>query len=266
MTDPSSRTQALRAGDIQVEDRIQSTDVPTLQKDSSTSPCQEGRHDRLPGPDDQHRQQERPAEAVLERRDVAREVAVPAHGVRPRARPDDDQQGRLRRAEPARLLPDRAGQPVVQADHEGARVQPARERRRSRRSSSRRRGSSNPTVHLMLGGTDPVDRPARPGDPVDGEGGRHQRRRVDADRVHDVAEPRRRGQRSTRSRSAGRAASTRTATSTASSPRPGTLNDSGYSSPKLDYILNGARQVGDRRRRARRSTARRCRSSTGSGR
>jgi peptide/nickel transport system substrate-binding protein len=37
MTDPSSRTQALRAGDIQVEDRIQSTDVPTLQKDSSVS-------------------------------------------------------------------------------------------------------------------------------------------------------------------------------------------------------------------------------------
>jgi peptide/nickel transport system substrate-binding protein len=35
MTDPSSRTQALRAGDIQVEDRIQSTDVPTLQKDKS---------------------------------------------------------------------------------------------------------------------------------------------------------------------------------------------------------------------------------------
>lgn len=35
MTDPSARTQALRAGDIQVEDRIQSTDVPTLQKDSS---------------------------------------------------------------------------------------------------------------------------------------------------------------------------------------------------------------------------------------
>jgi peptide/nickel transport system substrate-binding protein len=37
MTDPSSRTQALRAGDIQVEDRVQSTDVPTLQKDSSVS-------------------------------------------------------------------------------------------------------------------------------------------------------------------------------------------------------------------------------------
>jgi peptide/nickel transport system substrate-binding protein len=37
MTDPSSRTQALRAGDIQVEDRIQSTDVPTLQKDSTVT-------------------------------------------------------------------------------------------------------------------------------------------------------------------------------------------------------------------------------------
>jgi peptide/nickel transport system substrate-binding protein len=37
MTDPSSRTQALRAGDIQVEDRIQSTDVPTLQKDSTVA-------------------------------------------------------------------------------------------------------------------------------------------------------------------------------------------------------------------------------------
>jgi peptide/nickel transport system substrate-binding protein len=37
MTDPSSRTAALRAGDIQVEDRIQSTDVPTLQKDSAVT-------------------------------------------------------------------------------------------------------------------------------------------------------------------------------------------------------------------------------------
>jgi len=35
MTDPSARTQALRAGDIQVEDRIQSSDVPTLQKDKN---------------------------------------------------------------------------------------------------------------------------------------------------------------------------------------------------------------------------------------
>ena len=34
MVDPSARSAALRAGDIQVEDRIQSTDVPTLQKNS----------------------------------------------------------------------------------------------------------------------------------------------------------------------------------------------------------------------------------------
>ena len=37
MTNPSARTAAMQAGDIQVEDRIQSTDVPTLQKDSSVN-------------------------------------------------------------------------------------------------------------------------------------------------------------------------------------------------------------------------------------
>jgi peptide/nickel transport system substrate-binding protein len=37
MTDPSARTAAMRAGDIQVEDRIQSTDVPTLRKDKSVN-------------------------------------------------------------------------------------------------------------------------------------------------------------------------------------------------------------------------------------
>jgi len=37
LTDPSARTQNIRAGDIQVEDRVQSTDVPTLQKSSTTA-------------------------------------------------------------------------------------------------------------------------------------------------------------------------------------------------------------------------------------
>ena len=46
---------------------------------------------------------------------------------------------------------------------------------------------------------------------------------------------------------------------------PGTLNDSGFTNAKLDYILNGARKSLTTRR-ARRSTAPRCRSSTGSGR
>ena len=81
MTDPSSRTQSLRAGDIQVADRVQSTDVPVLQKDTAVTRDQDA-DDRLPGADAQHREQERPAEAVLERRHAARAVAVPAAGVR----------------------------------------------------------------------------------------------------------------------------------------------------------------------------------------
>jgi peptide/nickel transport system substrate-binding protein len=35
ITDPSARTQNVRSGDIQVEDRIQSTDVPTVRSDKS---------------------------------------------------------------------------------------------------------------------------------------------------------------------------------------------------------------------------------------
>jgi len=35
ITDPNARTQNLRSGDIQVLDRVQSTDVPTLQRDKS---------------------------------------------------------------------------------------------------------------------------------------------------------------------------------------------------------------------------------------
>ena len=139
MTDPSSRTQSLRAGDIQVADRVQSTDVPVLQKDTAVTVIKTPTH-RLPGPDAQHREQERPAEAVLERRHAARPFAVPAAGLRRRARPDGDQQGRLQRAEPARLLPDLAGQPLVR-DDERAAVQPDARTRSSRRSSSRPPGS-----------------------------------------------------------------------------------------------------------------------------
>ena len=114
--------------------RVTSRSRPRRSRPTSDAPEGEERDrdqdadDRLPGPHDQHREQERPAEAVRERRHAAREVAVPAHGVRPRARPDDDQQGRVQRAEPARLLSDLTGQPVVR-DHEGPGVQPARERR-----------------------------------------------------------------------------------------------------------------------------------------
>ena len=37
ITDPNARTQNLRSGDIQVLDRVQSTDVPTLRKDTSVT-------------------------------------------------------------------------------------------------------------------------------------------------------------------------------------------------------------------------------------
>ncbi len=37
ITDPNARTQNLRSGDIQVQDRVQSTDVPTLTADKSVS-------------------------------------------------------------------------------------------------------------------------------------------------------------------------------------------------------------------------------------
>jgi hypothetical protein len=91
---------------------------------------------RLPGSDIEHRQQKRPAEAVLERGDAARPLAVLAASVRPGARPDGDQQGGLQRAEPARLLPDLAGQPLVRDDQRAA-MQPARESGAGGESSSR---------------------------------------------------------------------------------------------------------------------------------
>ena len=37
LTDPNARTQNLRSGDMQVLDRAQSTDVPTLKKDKSVT-------------------------------------------------------------------------------------------------------------------------------------------------------------------------------------------------------------------------------------
>ena len=58
-----------------------------------------------------------------------------------------------------------------------------------------------------------------------------------------LAEPAGRGQVRRRSRSAGRAASTRTGISTGFVSTPGTLNDAGYSNARLDYIARtGARK------------------------
>ena len=75
-----------------------------------------------------------------------------------------------------------------------------------------------------------------------GGGGRDQRRDR-LDRLRDLAEHKRTRERTTRSRSAGPVASIRTATSTNSSRRPGSQNDSGYSNPRLDLILANARKA-----------------------
>ena len=139
MTDPSSRTQSLRAGDIQVADRVQSTDVPVLQKDTGVTVIKAptigyqgltlniGNKNGLLKP---YSNVGTP---------LARSQFLQA-GLRPRARPNGDQQGRLQRAQPARLLPDLAGQPLVR-DDEGAAVQPDARTRSWRRSSSRPPGS-----------------------------------------------------------------------------------------------------------------------------
>ena len=60
MTDPSSRTQTLRRATSRSKDRVQSTDVPTLQEDKTWRA--QGADDRLPGDHAEHRQQERPAQ------------------------------------------------------------------------------------------------------------------------------------------------------------------------------------------------------------
>ena len=68
--------------------------------------------DRLPGHHDQHREQERPQQDLREHRHAVREVGRPPTGVRAGARPQRDQQGRLRRNAEAGLLPVPGGEPV----------------------------------------------------------------------------------------------------------------------------------------------------------
>ena len=118
ITDPSARSQNLRAHSIDVEDRIPSTELQGIAHDSSLRVVKVGL-DRLPGHHDQHREQERAQQDLREHRHDVREVGRPAAGVRARARPEADQQGRVRRHAAARLLPVPAGEPLLRRD-EGA--------------------------------------------------------------------------------------------------------------------------------------------------
>ena len=127
ITDQNARTQDLRAGDIQVHDRVQATDVPTLQKDKTVTVIKAptigyqgltfniGNKNGLLKPYANvgtplaRSQFLRTAfDLALDRKTINKVV--------------------FNGLEPARLLPDLPGQPVVR-DHEGPAVQPARQRR-----------------------------------------------------------------------------------------------------------------------------------------
>ena len=191
ITDPAARAANLRSHDVDVSEGIPSTDSSRSPQRLLAEPVQVD-VDRLPGDHRQHRQLERAREtAVYEHRHRDREVGRPTGRVRARARPEGDQQGRLRRHDQPRLLPCCARHAVlcrdegdpVQADGrcrccEG-RVQAFRGGvRRHRAPDARHR---------------PGCRTARPGDPGHGEADRHQRR-PRPDRVRHVAEPRGRRQ------------------------------------------------------------------------
>ncbi len=143
-------------------------------------------------------------------------VAVPAQGVRARARPQADQQGRVRRhAEQPGCYPISPSSPWYAARRAHVHLPTTRRGEEARQGVGRlepdrrasddrhRPGRARASAQFIQAEEKAV------GINVDPR----------ADRVHDVAQRGRRRQLTTRSRSAGRAASTRTATSTSSSPR-----------------------------------------------
>ena len=240
ITDTSARAANLRSHDINVA-RPDRVDRPARDPARQEPPRPEGDVDRLPGPLDQHREQERDREAVRERRHPARVAAV-------------------RSAQAFELSLDRK---VINNVVFGGRC--CRAACRSRRSSpyfdptikcpprqQPRQGPSSSSRHrdVHAGPSQPDDRhrpgrrAARPGDPVDGQG-RRLPGRPRADGVRHGPAPAGRRATTRRSRSAGRAGSTRTATSTSSSTTKGSLNNLGWSSPQMDLLLDNARKAAD---------------------
>ena len=215
ITDPSARSQNLRAHD----DRRRGPH-PVDGAAGDRARLEPARRqvdlDRLPGHHDQHREQERAQQDLREHRHDVREVGRPAAGVRARARPQADQQGRLRRHAAAGLLPVPAGEPVLRRD-EGDQVPPDGERRGGQ-------GGVQEVGRERTGGRAPDDRnrsdrgAARRAHP-----GRRRRRSGSTSSSSRRSSRRRSTGRtpatSRRSQSAGRGASTRTATSTNSSTR-----------------------------------------------
>jgi peptide/nickel transport system substrate-binding protein len=239
MTDPSSRTQALRAGDIQVEDRVQSTDVPTLQKAKSTISVAKaitigyqgltiniGNKNGLlkpysnVGSDIAKSQFLRTAfDAALDRTTINKVVfgglnqpdCYPIAPVSPWYKPTTKGLSCNLHANVA------LAKNLVKAS-----------------------GVSNPTVNLMLGGTDPVN--ARLGQVIQAmEGAVGIKVNVSSTEFTTALNR----------ADAGNFDAFAVGWSGRVDPdgniygfvaTKGTLNDSGYSDPKLDYILNGARK------------------------
>ena len=79
--DAAAAAAALKAGDLQALDGIDSTQLPAIRADTNAAHHQADGA-RLPGHHAQHRQQERPRKGVLERRHADRLERQPAQGVR----------------------------------------------------------------------------------------------------------------------------------------------------------------------------------------
>ena len=159
---------------------------PTLQKNTAVDRDQDA-DDRLPGPDAQHREQERPAEAVLERRHAAREVAVPAQAFDLAL----DRTAINKVVFNGLNLPDCYPISPVSPWYVTTKGLQCNLKANKALAQKLVKASGIPTpikvtlMHRHRSGR----RPARPGDPGDGEGGRLQRR-AQADRVRLLAEPR----------------------------------------------------------------------------
>ena len=203
--------------------------------------------DRLPGHHAQHREQERPAEAVLERRHRPRPKSqYAAHGVRA---------GHSTATTINKVVFGGLNQPDCYSDL-ARRARGTRPRRASRATCMRTSNqakqlveavgrSRTRSVHLMLGHR-PGRGTARPGDPVDGEAAVGINV-VIADRVRHVTQSKADAGSTTRSRSVGRAASTPTATSTIPATT-GSQNDSGYWNAGLDPCSTRAQAAATLRR------------------
>ena len=142
--DAAAAAAALKAGDLQVLDQIDPTQLPGISSTSSLRIIKEtglGYQGYA-----QHRQQERPPEAAVhERRHADRIELEAARGLRDGDRPQDDEQGRLRRNGAARCTPISPSSACSTTSVKCTPYNPAEAKKLVQQS-----GVSYPTVHLMV--------------------------------------------------------------------------------------------------------------------